>query len=290
VQYGLAPALVAVPPWAVNKLLDSQTAKLWAHGAFPQAAEILERYDVVFYALAATYSWAILAFARSVAKRIESSSIDTGGLLTLSASLDNVVGCKLDRFAKHVKAGASGLTAENAFSTVTQPRLQIAEITRGVAEYFNACRPANKQRHLIRVVLAEMESGKITGIPVFFPMDEPIRSSIADLNKRNSAIVTAARTCRIVVIESIEKELRKPVSPNYVDTGVAEDRVGSIICFPVVAQSKKVIFVISVHCEEDKYFKKVKASLYDHALSRFALRLNLEFNLLQLKEKLCGQS
>jgi hypothetical protein len=287
VQYALAPALVAVPPWVVNKLLDSPGAKIWLRSTLPFFADALERYDVLFYGLAAAYSWAILAFAKSVAKRVESRSLDIQSLLTLIAAIDNVVGCKLERFTKHVKSGDAGLTAESAFDAITQPRLQIAELVRGIADYFNACRPP-KKNHLIRVVLAEMQGGKICDIPVFYPMDEPIRSALADLNKPNSAIMTAYRTRRTVVVESIEKKLRKGRGASYVDTGNPEDAKGSIICFPVISHSKQIPFVISIHCEDDAYFKKALTELYEHSLERFALRLNLEHSLLQLKEKLCG--
>jgi hypothetical protein len=130
------------------------------------------------YGLAAVYSWAILAFAKSVAKRVESRRLDIETLPTLNAAIDGVVGCKLDRFTKHAKDGSAALTSESAFATITQPRLQIAEIVRGVADHFNACRPP-KKKHLIRVVLAEIDGGKISSIPVFYPMDEPIRLSLA---------------------------------------------------------------------------------------------------------------
>jgi len=64
--------------------------------------------------------------------------------LTLEAAIDNVVGCKLERSEKHAN-GSAKVSCNNLFPTITQPGFQIAEITRGVAEYFNACRSAKKR-------------------------------------------------------------------------------------------------------------------------------------------------
>ena len=100
--------------------------------------------------------------------------------------------------------------------------------------------------------------------------------------------MTALRTRRIVVIESIRDELRKGEKASYVDTGVAQDASGSIICYPVITAANEVPFVISIHCDEEGYFKKASAEVYSVTLDRFALRINLEYCLDRLKEKLCG--
>ena len=286
VQYLLAPALVAVPPWLVTKALDSKPLKEWLQAFSPVMADVLTRYDVLFFGFASIYAWAVLAFGKSVSKRVESRSLDIAGLLTLLASIDQVVGSKLDRFRKHVNNVAS-LKAETAFDAITQPRLQISELTRGIADFFNASRPGKGNR-LIRVVLVEMSDRRIKGIAVYFPMDEPVKATIDDLSKPNSTIMTAFKSRRIVVIESIKKELKKRSGASYVDAGNEQDNNGSLICFPVVIpQSKNVPYVVSVHCDEDGYFKKAMSELYEHSLARFALRLNLEHGLLELKEKLC---
>lgn len=284
VQYVIAPALLALPPWAVNQLLENNAAKTWLSKNFPDVAQFLNTYNVLFFAAAAVYSYVLLAIAGAIVKRAASTDVDRHDLLALLQAIDGVVGAKLGRFSKHARGNS--LTAENAFATITDPVVQIAEITRCIAEYFNAALPP-KQKRLIRVVLAEITNDRISDIVCFFPQDAPIQSSIKDLNKPNSAIMTAVRTRRVVVIDDIAKELRRS-NPSYVATGNQEDHVGSIICYPVVTGPKQVSFVISIHCEEDKWFRRARAGVYGLALDRFALRMKLEYELLQLKEKLCG--
>lgn len=287
VKYGLAPALVAVPPWVVNKLLDSSPLKTWLATNAPAAAVLVGKYELAFYLLACVYSWAVLAMARAVAKRVAATQLDTAGLLTLLSSLDGVVGSKLERFRRHHRDVGS-LTPQTAFQEITQPVQQIGELVRAIASYFNARRPSSKATTLIKVVLAEIEGGKIREIPYFFPMDEPIRSPIKVLNSPNSGILVAARTKRIHVVESIAKELKRGKSASYVATGNPDDNKGSLICYPVLGGEGKTVLVISVHCDEDGYFQRSMAPLYDHTLARFALRLNPEFTLFQMREKLCG--
>lgn len=286
IQYFVAPALLALPPWLVKIAIDSQAVNRLLHDISPGLADFLDKYDVLFLVLASIYSWLVLRLAKSIAKRAESGSPDTKGLIALVASLDNIVGAKLLRFEGYLRSRRSNSSAHDTFDAITQPRLQIAEITRGIADFFNATRPATKS-HLIRVVLAEIEDQKIRAIPLSFPNDEPIRSTVRELNKPNSAIMTSVRTKKIVVVESIVRELKKNTGACYVDTGNDDDNVGSIICFPVLSGST-VAFVVSVHCDEDRYFKKALTDLYTLWLKRFAIRLSLEYSLIQLKESVHG--
>ena len=283
----VAPAVVAVPPWIVTQVLDRQQFNDAIAAASPGLAAFLTKYYVLFFLFASIYSWLILALGQAVGRRVASRNVTTEQLLSLSATIDNVVGHKLERFDRVARDTESGgLTAQTAFCSITQPTVQIAELMRGIADHFNAMRPGRNQ--LIRVSLAEIEADKLARIPIFFPKDEPIRSSVEELGKPNSTIMTAVRTRRIVIVESVQKELKKVRNPAFVDTGVGDDNAGSIICFPIsLPNSKQIVFVISVSCDEEGYFKKALADVYFHILQRFALRVNLEYSLLQLKEKLC---
>ena len=169
VSYAVVPLLVGVPPWLIAKGLESAKLKGWLNAAWPDAAKVFYDYDLLFLGFASAYSWGLVAFGRFVAKKVEARSLDTSGLLALLASLDNVVGSKLKRFNRHIKETAT-LTEESAFRHITQPRLQIAELVRGVLTLF-AARRHPKSAALIRVVLAEIRAGKIQDLAVFFPED-----------------------------------------------------------------------------------------------------------------------
>lgn len=288
VKYAAGPLLLALPPAIITALYSNPAAKDWLAITHPHISQILTEYFWFFIAFAAIYPTIVLKVAQMIAKRADSNGLSVDGLLALLASLDAIVGCKEARFAKQA-ASTAPLTKEEAFCKVTNPDTQIAEIVREVCNLFNATR-TDKKKNLIRVTLAVIKDDKITEIPIYYPADEPVRSPIESLNKPCSAIQTAIKSKKLVVIEDIRKELQRPHKKRrFIDTGNEVDNAGSIICYPIIySKTGKIPFVISVHCNDAGYFKNDFKDLYEHSLQRFALRLSLEYSLLQIKEKLCG--
>lgn len=288
VQYLVAPILLTLPPLVVTKFEEDPVIRNVVGTVSPRLAEFLTAHHILLFIFGTFYSLLVLSFAKWIVKNVENRGVNVEGLLSLVAAMDGVVGAKQKRFAGHV-GNVGALTKETAFCAITQPEIQISEILRGICDLFNAAR-TSKRDQLIRVTFAEIEGGKIQSIPIFYPQDEPVTSSIQALNDSSSAILTAVRTKRMVVIDSIAAELKKGRGRRFVDTGNADDNVGSLICYPVITPTREVPFVISIHCDEDRYFKNEFAELYEHTLKRFALRLNLEYSLLLIKEELCGRT
>jgi len=287
VQYMVAPVVIGLLPLFITTFYGNQAFKSVIVKYMPAIATVLTNQVLLAIAFAFFYPAILLAFAKSVVKRVDSRGLRVDGLLALVASIDEVVGCKGTRFAERAK-NPGNLTKENAFCTITQPRTQIAEIVRAICSLFNALR-TSKNHNLIKVTLAVIENGQIAEIPIHYPQDEPVLAAKDALNNRSSTILTAYRSRKIVVIDSIGNELQRPARKRrFVDAGSAEDNVGSLICYPVIhSETRSIPYVISIHCDEDKYFKSIFSDLYEHSLQRFALRLNLEHSLYLLKEKLC---
>lgn len=288
IRYVVSPVFLAIPPTVIMAFYSNTILKTWVATEHTWLNLMLTNYVWLFILIAAIYPTIILNLAKAVSKQANSNGLSVDGLLTLLASLDAIVGCKDARFAKQASA-ADQIPKEEAFCKITSPEIQISEIVREVCNLFNATR-TDKKKSLIRVTLAVITDGKITDIPIYYPADEPVRSAIESLNKPSSAIQTAIKTKKLVVIDDIGKELQRPKSKRrFVDTGNEVDNLGSIICYPVLYnKTGKIPYVISVHCNDAGYFKSDFRELYEHSLQRFALRLSLEYSLLQIKEKLCG--
>lgn len=285
----IVPLFLVTPPALITALYSNEGLKeflrVYTPGIFNYIAPIGHDHVLLFNLFVVAYPAVLLAFGGVIAKRAESNGLSVTGLLSLLTSLDQIVGVKNIRFERQLNNNQ--LTKENAFETITNPLLQISEIVRSICDFFNATRN-EKSKPLIRVTLAVMKGSKIVDLPVFFPTDEPIRSSLPSLNSPQSAIVIAARTKKMVLISDISKELKKHVSKRkFVNTGNDVDNTGSIICFPIRTISG-VPYVVSIHCEEEGYFKDEFKDLYEHSLQRFALRMSVEHSLLMMKEKLCG--
>lgn len=286
----LAPIILAVPPAFVTAFYSNLKFKHAVNQHLPWLGNFLNDYVLIAIFAAAIYPALILAFARSVGIRVNTRGLNVDGLLHLMATLNRIVGCKQTRFEKHVSdiQNGKGLARENVFCVLTQPATQIAELVRGICELFNALN-TKPNLNLIRVILVEIKDGKIIQIPIHYPEDEPVRSSIDALNHPNSSIITAYRKREMVIIEDIKAEADKGDSEgkSFIATSSMQ-RDGSIICFPITYRINNTVpFVISIHCDQKGYFKKEYSEVYEATLQHFALRLCLEYSLLLIKEKLC---
>lgn len=206
VQIFLAPLVLALPPVLLAKFTDSPKFHDFVSDHLPKVAQFLDEYYISSILFVAIYTFVVLALAKAIAQRVKTREVDTNGLLAVMGALDGIVGSKAARFGEYVK-NIPNLDRAAIFCTISQPQLQINEIIRAIWHVFDAAK-SRETNNLIRVVLARFEEGKITGIPVYFPADEFVNASLEDLNKPNSAFLTAFRNKRILVIPDIEKELR----------------------------------------------------------------------------------
>jgi len=293
-RYLIAPIILAFPPGFLTSYYSNSTFAETINKSVPAIGANIEAHPVIWVLFSMIYPSLILIFAKIVLSRAHARKMTDDWLHHLNVALDRVVGCKNVRFTDHVLS-MDDLTRENAFCTITQPETQIAELVRGICEFFNAIRAEDKnvndRSRLIRVTLCLIIDGNVESILISYPEDEATipPQSVALLNDPSSCIQTSIRERDIVVIQSIESELKKAAEyRRFVDIGVEGDNYGSLICYPVIYRATGDIpYVVTIHCDEDGYFREKKSELYKFSLDRFSLRVRLEHNLLLMKETLC---
>ena len=290
IKFIVGPFLLATPPAVVSAYYGNTEFRTQLTSWYSGASVLSDNVVIVVLGMA-LYPTVVLAGARFVLHYADANALTAFWLTRLNAALDRVVGCKASRFEDNaLENGEQVIAPQTAFCTITQPQKQIGELARGICEFFNAIAPGNED-HLIRVVLVAVEDGKITNIPFHFPEDERVRATREVLNDPKSTIQTSLREKEIVVIQSIAAEMKKPKQERrYVSSGNSSDDVGSLICFPVpYGNAGEIPFVISVHCDNDGYFREAKRGIYQHTLERFGLRMQLEYSLLLMKERVCAE-
>jgi len=290
VRFIVGPLLVGALPILAVTYYGSSIVQDWMQAKAPDVTQFLK--DYVFWVIVGVgaYPAILITVARAITKVTQRNGYEIDSLIALLRALDNVVGKKQQELAKELRR-AGKLKPEEAFDVLSQPYTQIMEIVRSVSDFFNATVPDEKKGSLIRVSLASFAEGKIADIPIYFPNDEPVKSSIEDLNASSSGFMTAFQSRKIVVIQSISKELIRKKSQRFKDTGVNQDNEGSLICYPIAINgSKEIPYVLSIHSDEDGFFEEELAHVYELYLQRFAMRLSLEYILIGLKEKIYGQS
>lgn len=290
VRFFIGPLLVGALPILAVTYYGSSIVQDWMQVNAPDTTKFLKDYVIWVIIGVGAYPTILVTVARAVTKVTQKNGHEIDSLIALLRALDNVVGKKQQELVKVLRR-AENLKPEEAFSVLSQPYIQIMEIVRSISDFFNATVRDGRKGSLIRVSLASFKDGKIEDIPIFFPNDEPVKSSIDDLNSPSSGFMTAFQSRKIVVIQSISKELTKKKATRFKDTGVHQDNEGSLICYPVAINgSKEIPYVLSIHSDEDGFFEEELAHLYELYLQRFAMRLSLEYILIGLKEKIYGQS
>lgn len=211
-------------------------------------------------------------------------------ILRLFTVLEEVVGSKSSRFQdaaqKYLKKGSEKPAPGDIFREITQPDQQIALLNRGLYAFFEAIN--RKQSTEISTALVMIgDDGLPTKWFHYWPISSPPLASIADLKQEDSTVRVAVRTKRIVIVEDIKAESKKPKSKRqYRPTG-AEDEEGSLICYPIIdGASGKIPYVVAVLADRKKHFVKRKKRLYRWILSHFEVRIRLEHSLSLLRSQM----
>jgi hypothetical protein len=225
----------------------------------------------------------------------------------LLAALDNVVSCKDQRFgeavqrlspsrrrrSRSVAGGGRGSTppspaspsGEEIFKLITRPEAQIERLTTAVFTTFDTLTREQGERQMQTLVsLALVRGDKVEEIPHCLPKSHRLPDDVfARLSSPNSAIMSALRANKMLIIPSTFDEMEKQ-NGCYVRLGDASDATdGAHICYPIPLAETGVAFVLSIFYPRRDAFQKRHQAAYEELLKRFALRLHLEYSLLLLK-------
>ena len=257
----------------------------WIDTQFSDIGILLKAQVVLFSAFAIIWP-ILLPKLRLLIQDLSKNPIEhtTESLIALLEQLSNIVGAKGIRFAGAIKELPKDINAEVVFQKITQPEAQLLEIVRAIYEYFKLFCEDRKTGIRVNLAVIGLDS-KIQTIKFHHPAQDVVRSDISQLNHSDSAIICAIKNKKIIVVESIKKEANKN-NPRFVVTDQSRaDEDGSLICFPIIhPATNKVQFVLSIACAKPRHFAASKLLLYRDILGHFALRINLEYSLLLLKE------
>lgn len=291
VARGLGSFVIAAPPYFIAQYYQIDKFAAQIKGDWPVLGAMLDHHVIVGVLLAGIWAFLMLAIYRisyTLAQERPNGWADAPGILL--RALDNVVGAKEQRFSNHLKSLAtsnSPAASASVFNFITQPGQQLNELILGLYSTIDSLlREQRTGKYVLKVNLAALDQNQdIKAIHFHYPSNHPVRSNLAVLNSQNSAIKTAVRTRKIVVLESILVESAR-AKPRFVVTDESRaEEDGSLICYPVFYEPLgAVVFVISIHVDQPGTFKPRYAASYVELLKPFALRIKLEYALLALKE------
>lgn len=288
VKYLIRPIFFLLPPMvltmvAVRKGLQQEVVNYVGQGV----GEYLNQSALLI--IVGTYLYvvilkAIYAAIKSYAK--PAKELGVGDLLALIKAIDIVVGDKTKRMSSEAKKALSKGKAcgKTTFLQITRPDQQIPLLIsglRGIFEYMD------EQKAVFRVGLLKVERDKPVDWYSFDPASLPPRTQAATLSAPTSSVAHCIKTKSIVVIDDIQKELKKKNKKNrrFIKGNTLDSDNGSQLCYPLVHPATgKVEYVFTVAgnrpcCLIDKH-----TELYAWIIKHFAVRISMEHSLLIMKE------
>lgn len=221
-------------------------------------------------------------------EKIEQRNLASSYSLVLLETIETVVEEKRKRFANAVKdlinVNSSSPTCTKVFNTITQPQKQIEYILEALELCFKKLYPSE----YFKIALMGVENNSLKDWVYFLPYTAKPNTDINDLRNSESTMSHALFSKRIVIIEDVQKELKKANNKKYIKGSTGENENWSQLCYPVKSiSSNEVIFIICIGAKKANFFQNTSTSLasYEWLLNFFSSRLALEHSLAELKEK-----
>lgn len=225
---------------------------------------------------------AIYAAINSYAK--PSRELGTGDLIAILKAMNIVVNEKAKRMADKAKSALQqkNICPKRTFLQITQPGQQLYLLIAGIKSVFEYI---DQEKAEYRVGLLKISGNKAVEWIAFEPYVQPPRTTPEDLNAPTSTVTHCIKTKSIVVVDDIQKELKKPTKDERRFLR-SNTQIGSQLCHPLTHQATgKVEYVITVAGNKANCLKQKHSELYEWILNHFAVRISMEHSLLIMKEK-----
>ncbi len=215
------------------------------------------------------------------------SCIDRKELVAILDAINTVVSSKNKRFLAATKTAlSSNWDVSRLFPEITKPDQQIVLLIHAVRGVFELL---HNQKIDIKVGLMEVENGeRLAGWFVFAPTEVPPKTGEKELSAPSSAIKRALEYGGIVVVESIQSELKKKRKEDRmcIKGSVVGSEDGSLITMPIYCPNiRRPIYVLSIKGDKGNCFLEKHKDKYKWILTNiFSARIILEHHLMLMKK------
>ncbi len=230
-------------------------------------------------------------FFDMVQERAESykkSSPKGQDLAVVITALEKIVAFKLKRFGKFckiLKLNEKPCDHDQAFASITQPEKQIEKI---IESLYHAAVEIYRDQDL-KVVLVSVVNNVPTDYVCYMPEHKQPPFHLLNPGNKKSFFHHVNSENKACVIDDIEHALcKKGKKRCYVgDDGGGDGDSGSIVGVPIKHEYlEKNIYILTIKSDTPYKFTKANLSKVDKIVQFFGLRLNLEYSLSFIKEKL----
>jgi hypothetical protein len=255
-----------------------------AKESFPKVAGFLDEH-VIWVTLIALIISYLVSNLHLVLEKVTANgdSLTYEGLLRLKEALEKIVQFKAERFENESSHLLTGKTnPADVFKAITKPDQQIAHIAHALYGFLDAI--TKDIEFKVRIIQTD-NKGNPAAWYTYAPSNRPPNTDVAVLQQHDSSVSTCLRNKKIFIVEDIKGAASKPGGREYVMAhSDPADEVGSLICYPIYQKQIKCYPLVLLVSANKPFFKKNRKDLYRWILDQFALRIQLEYSLVLLKE------
>jgi len=239
----------------------------------------------VLSVVSVTFLLSLSSIARSYINILgkPNSCLNRDDVVSILDSLNQIVGNKSQRFLANTKlCFTQNWKPEDVFLKITVPEQQLQLLMKGIQGIFETL---HNNEVIFRVGLLRIRENGNFEWQAFAPLESPPKTSLEELANPQSAVKTALQVRELVIIEDIERELKKADGQRHFIHGSGGNaKKGSILTFPIFCPNIcQPIYVLSILADKQCLAEKNRG-LYEWILNHFIQRIILEHHLMIMKE------
>ncbi len=213
-----------------------------------------------------------------------SDSLPIEALFLLLTALESPVNQKMDRFLTELNSNPDNKAPGDIFNKITDPKKQIAEITRSIHIFFESWYKINNEEKIdFTTVVFRVENDVPVDVWSYFPQSQKPEPNL--INDINSLAARSVQSKKMIVISDIEKEKKKKEKKKRISQYCLSDQ-GSAICYPLRTGHTKGDVPLTIRITTNKpFFDEENLPLYKYILEQFKSRLLIEYALSELKDR-----
>ena len=285
-KFFLAPLLIYAPVYFLLAIFSEPSLQEKISGYLsPQSISFVSKYNlIILFFLFATIS--LGTGARLLIKKYGKpvSCLSRDDVVAILDVIGKILEGKQERFLKKTKEALdNNWTPGKTFNEITKPDQQLALLTYGAREIFSYL---FKSEVDFRVGLMRIKEDKPVEWCYFIPKEKPPKTTIEELKDQDSSIKKALQKRGMLIIDDIQKELRKPDgTKKFINGSTTESDEGSILTLPIYCPNTcQAIYVLSIFGNKKNALTNKNRDLYEWVLSNFVSRIILEHHLLIMKD------
>jgi hypothetical protein len=226
-----------------------------------------------------------------IAGKFLNESINIDWLIATLETLDLPVKSKKSRFGQFIvnflNNNPNG-SRKDIFREITKPKKQFERLISGLYQIFKSI--CNDDVRIVIFIYQNQDNPSLSYF-ISWPEENPL-SDPKELLTDNSCVISCIKRKELVIVEDIDKELKKPQNKRRFVITSSKRNKGSILCFPIddsFLRQINTILVISIYCRRPFSFYNSKRDGYKEILRRFADRILIEYYLWLIRRHRYGE-